>query len=141
MKRDLGDGLELDDDPGRVDVRAVHAFLTEHAYWALGRTLERQEELVQGADRVVGLYDGDRQIGFTRTVSDGNSIAYLADVYVLPEYRGRALGTELVRASVDEGPYANVCWVLHTEDAHGLYQKFGFGAPRPKLMERSPRSR
>jgi ribosomal protein S18 acetylase RimI-like enzyme len=141
VKQDLGDGIELDDDPARVDVAAVHAFLTEHAYWALGRSRERQQELVRDADRVVGLYDGERQIGFTRTVSDGNSIAYLADVYVLPAYRGRGLGTELVRASVDEGPYANVCWVLHTEDAHGLYEKFGFGKPRPKLLERPPRRR
>ena len=141
MKRDLGDGIELDDDPQRIDVAAVHAFLTEHAYWALGRSRERQKDLVRDADRVVGLYDGERQIGFTRTVSDGNSIAYLADVYVLPAYRGQGLGTELVRASVDEGPYANVCWVLHTEDAHGLYEKFGFENPRPKLLERPPRRR
>ena len=140
MKRDLGDGIEVDDDPQRVDVRAVHAFLTEHAYWALGRSLERQKQLVGQADRVVGLYEGDRQIGFTRTVTDGNSIAYLADVYVLPEYRGRGLGIELVRASVDEGPYANVCWVLHTEDAHSLYERFGFGPARPKLMERPRRT-
>jgi ribosomal protein S18 acetylase RimI-like enzyme len=139
VKRDLGDGFELDDDPQRVDVAAVHAFLTAHAYWALGRPRERQEELVRDADRVVGLYEGDRQIGFTRTVSDGNSIAYLADVYVLPEYRGRGLGIELVRASVDEGPYAKVCWVLHTEDAHALYAKFGFGVPRTKLLERPPK--
>jgi ribosomal protein S18 acetylase RimI-like enzyme len=141
VKRVLGNGFELDDDPRRVDVAAVHAFLTEHAYWALGRTLERQQELVSAAGRVVGLYHRDRQIGFTRTVSDGNSIAYLADVYVLPEYRRRGFGAELVRASVDEGPYADVCWVLHTEDAHGLYRRFGFGTPRPKLMELPPKAR
>jgi GNAT superfamily N-acetyltransferase len=94
---------------------------------------------VREASRVVGLYHEDRQIGFSRTVSDGASIAYLADVYVLPEWRGRGLGTELVRASVEEGPYARTRWVLHTLDAHPLYRTFGFGDPSQRLMERPAR--
>ena len=65
--------------------------------------------------------------------------SYLADVYVLEEHRGRGLGVELVRFSVDEGPLAATKWYLHTADAHGLYRKFGFGEPDERLMER-PRS-
>jgi ribosomal protein S18 acetylase RimI-like enzyme len=137
--RDLGDGYELDDDRDRVDVAAVHGFLSGRAYWALGRPRERQERLVLESSRVLGLYRDGEQVGFARAVSDGNSIAYLADVYVLPEHRGRGLGLELVREMVERGPFSHVRWILHTEDGHGLYAKLGFGPPGPKVMERPAR--
>jgi ribosomal protein S18 acetylase RimI-like enzyme len=137
-KRELPGGFELDDDPARVDLDAVYDFLSTEAYWAEGRSRETIERLIHEASRVVGLYHGDRQIGFARTVSDGASFAYLADVYVLPEYRGRGLGEELVREAVDSGPYADRRWLLHTEDAHALYEKLGFGPGGRKLMERTP---
>jgi GNAT superfamily N-acetyltransferase len=136
VNRDLGDGYELDDDRGRIDVAAVHAFLSEQAYWALGRPRERQERLVRESTRVLGLYRDGLQVGFARAVSDASSIAYLADVYVLSEHRGRGLGLELVREMVERGPLAHVRWILHTEDGHGLYAKAGFGPPGPKVMER-----
>ena len=126
MKRELPGGLELDDDPGRVDVDAVYAFLSTEAYWAKGRPRETVERLIREASRVVGLYEGERLIGFARTVSDDASFAYLADVYVLPEYRGRGLGVELVTEAVENGPYAKRRWLLHTQDAHSLYERFGF---------------
>jgi GNAT superfamily N-acetyltransferase len=137
MKRSLDGGYELDDDPARVDVDAVHAFLTQ-SYWAEGRSRETVERLVQGAQRVVGLYLEGRQIGFCRAVSDDASLTYLADVYVLPEHRGRGLGVELVREMIDNGPYARRRWLLHTRDAHELYRRFGFGLPNERLMERPP---
>jgi GNAT superfamily N-acetyltransferase len=137
-KRELKGGFELDDDPQRVDLDAVYDFLSTEAYWARGRSRELITRLIREASRVVGLYQGDRQIGFARTVSDGASFAYLADVYVLPEYRGRGLGIELVKEAVDRGPYADRRWLLHTEDAHALYEKLGFGPGGRKLMERSP---
>jgi ribosomal protein S18 acetylase RimI-like enzyme len=136
VKRSLPGGLELDDDPARVDVEQVHRFLTNESYWAKGRSRETVERLVREASRVVGLYDGDRQVGFSRTVSDGAVFAYLADVYVLPAYRGRGFGVELVRETVERGPYANLKWLLHTDDAHALYEKIGFGEPSERLMER-----
>jgi len=137
MKRQLEGGYELDDDPERVDVGAVHAFLT-HSYWAEGREYETVERLVREAQRVVGLYHDGRQVGFSRAVSDGTSVTYLADVYVLPEHRGRGLGVELVREMIDNGPYASRRWLLHTRDAHELYRRFGFGPPGERLMERPP---
>src|SRR6266851_2720644 len=106
------------------------------AYWALGRTRETQDRLIDEAQRVVGVYDGDRQIGFCRAVTDGNSFVYLADVYVLEEYRGRGLGEELVREMVEHGPYAHVRWLLHTTNMHALYRKLGFSEPDYKLLER-----
>jgi ribosomal protein S18 acetylase RimI-like enzyme len=136
MRRELPDGLELDDDPRRVDVGEVHRFLASEAYWALGRPRETVERLVREASRVVGLYAGERQVGFARAVTDGVSFVYLADVYVLPEFRGRGLGVELVREMVENGPYADRKWLLHTRDGHGLYRRFGFGPPSERVMER-----
>jgi GNAT superfamily N-acetyltransferase len=137
MNRPLEGGYELDDDPARIDVDAVHAFLTE-SYWAEGRSFETVERLVRGAQRVVGLYHDGRQVGFCRAVSDDASVTYLADVYVLPEHRGRGLGVELVREMIDNGPFAARRWLLHTRDAHDLYRHFGFGPPGERLMERPP---
>src|SRR5205085_4691118 len=97
MRRELHDGIELDDDPARVDVDAVHDFLSNHAYWAKGRDRETVEHTVRDASRVVGLYWDGRQVGFARAFTDGVAAVYLADVYVLPELRGRGLGVELVR--------------------------------------------
>ncbi len=136
MKRDLGDGYELDDDPARIDRDAVHAYLVR-SYWAEGRRRDVQDALLDNAARVVGLYREGRQIGFTRAVSDGHVQSYLADVYVLEEHRGRGLGVELVRFSVDEGPLAATKWYLHTRDAHGLYRKFGFREPSERVLERT----
>jgi GNAT superfamily N-acetyltransferase len=95
-----------------------------------------QDALIDGAARVVGLYREGEQIGFSRTVSDGHVQSYLADVYVLEEHRGRGLGVELVRFSVDEGPLAHTKWFLHTADAHELYRKFGFSEPGDRTLER-----
>ena len=136
--RTLDDGIELDDDPARVDVGAVHDFLANVSYWAEGRPRETVERLVHEADRIVGLYDGSRQIGFARAFTDGVALVYLADVYVLPEYRGRGLGVELVREMVEHGPYQDLKWILHTRDAHGLYSRFAFGEPSERVMERDP---
>lgn len=137
MKRGLDGGYELDDDPARVDVDAVHEFLTQ-SYWAEGRPRETVERLVRNAQRVVGLYHDGRQVGFCRAVSDDASVTYLADVYVLPEHRGRGLGVELVREMIENGPYVARRWLLHTVDAHELYRRFGFGPPGERLMERPP---
>jgi GNAT superfamily N-acetyltransferase len=134
--RKLDGGVELDDDRERIDAAEVHRFLSEESYWASGRPRETQDRLIREASRVVGLYDRDRQIGFCRAFTDGVSVAYLADVYVLPEYRGRGLGEELVREMVENGPYSSVKWILHTEDMHPLYRKLGFEDPNYKVLER-----
>jgi ribosomal protein S18 acetylase RimI-like enzyme len=136
MRRALPGGFELDDDPARIDVEAVHRYLSEESYWAAGRSRETVEQLMRQAARVVGLYQGGEQVGFARAVSDGVAVAYLADVYVLPAHRGQGLGLELVREMVERGPYASVRWLLHTTDAHGLYDQLGFGPPGERLMER-----
>ncbi len=136
MRRRLSGSLELDDDRDRVDADAVHRYLSEQSYWARGCSRETVTRTIREAARVVGLYDGARQIGFARVLSDGVKISHLCDVYVLPAYRGQGLGIELVREAVENGPHANLTWTLKTKDAHGLYERFGFRAPNEGIMER-----
>jgi GNAT superfamily N-acetyltransferase len=139
MQRALNDGYVLDDDRGRVDGAAVHAFITT-SYWAEGRSRELMDELIATAARVVGLYgpenEGGRQVGFARVVSDGHTVSYLADVYVLEEARGRGFGLAVVRFAVEEGGLAETKWILHTRDMQRLYAKLGFRAPGDRTMER-----
>jgi ribosomal protein S18 acetylase RimI-like enzyme len=77
-------------------------------------------------------------VGFGRVVSDGEVFAYLLDVYVRPEFRGRGLGVEIVREAVDRGPQRDLRWLLGTADANELYEKFGFGPVSSIMMERLP---
>jgi GNAT superfamily N-acetyltransferase len=148
VRRELDDGFELDDDRDRVDVGAVHLFISEQSYWGVGRPRELVERAIRGSTRVVGLYRGSEQVGFARAVSDEATVAYLADVYVLPAHRGRGLGLELVREIVDgrageagaggRAIPSEVRWLLHTADAQALYRKLGFSDAPPAypLMER-----
>ena len=137
MRRRLDDGYELDDDPARLDLEVIHAFLTD-SYWAEARTRATVERLVRHAARVVGLYREGEMVGFCRVESDEVTFAFLLDVFVLPDHRGRGLGVELVREAVELGPHADLPWHLGTRDAHGLYERFGFGPPDPdRQMRRS----
>lgn len=129
---------KFDDDPGRVDLDVVWQFLSERAYWGRWRTRQDVDLQVAGAWRVVGCYEepaGD-MVGFARAVSDGVGLAYLGDVFVLPEHRGRGLGRRLVDLMVEQGPGSGFRWLLHTADAHGLYAEFGFRPPDHMLLER-----
>ena len=130
--------VEFDDDPARIDREALWEFMRDHAYWGRWRGREVLERQLDASWRVVGVYHPSTQqmIGFARAVSDGQSLAYLADLYVLPEYRGAGLGVRLLRTMVDEGPGSHFRWMLHTKDAHGLYAKAGFRPPDETYLER-----
>ena len=140
MKKPLKDGYELDDDADRIDRDAVHRFISEESYWGFRRERTLMDGLIDRASRNVGLYaPGGSLAGYARSIDAPDAwLVYLADVFVLAEHRGRGLGIELIRFTVDEGPYAHRRWVLHTADAHGLYEKFGFG-PGERLLERKGR--
>jgi len=138
MRRGLPGGYELDDDVARIDIDAVHRYLSGESYWAAGRPREVVADLVRRATRVIGLYHATDQVGFARVHSDGHTLAYLADVYVLPEHRGDGRGVELVREAVEGSDLSRVRWLLHTKDAQTLYERFGFGPPSERVMERSP---
>jgi GNAT superfamily N-acetyltransferase len=125
LRRD--DGYEMSTDPARLDVGAVHHWLSTDAYWALGRSRETVERSVEGSLNF-GVYDGEgRQAGYARVVTDLATFAWLCDVYVGPAHRGRGLGTWLVTAVHDHlAPYRMRRVMLATGDAHGLYEKVGF---------------
>jgi len=137
------DVYELDDDPARVDRDALWAFLSEEAYWARWRTKADVDHQLTLAWRVVGVYSvvEGRMVGFARAVSDGVAFAYLADLYIASEVRGRGLAKELVRVMIEQGPGVSFRWALHAADAHGLYEPFGFTRPDQTYLERPARHR
>ena len=138
VPRPVGDGFEVDDDPGRLDLDVVWRYLSEESYWGRGRSREMVARSIERSFRVVGLYRGSAQVGFARVVSDGVTLAYLCDVFVLPAYQGAGLGKALVDEAVNGGGLGGVKWILHTEDAHDLYRRYGFSKPGPRTLERTP---
>lgn len=134
----LKDGYEISDDPARLDVEAIHDFLGE-AYWSPSVPIGVVRKAIEGSLNF-GLYvggDGGAQVGFTRVVTDRATFAWVCDVYVLPEHRGRGLSKWLM-ATVKAHPDLQGLrrWLLATRDAHGLYEQFGFVAAAPgALME------
>jgi GNAT superfamily N-acetyltransferase len=131
-------GYEYSADAERIDGQAAWEFLSQHAYWGRWRTRADFDRQLAGSWRVVGCYDADsgEMVGFARALSDGVGLAYLADVYVLPDHRGRGLGARLVEVMIEEGPGAGFRWMLHTADAHALYARFGFAEPASSVLER-----
>ena len=140
MKVDLPGGFELDDDRDRVDVDAVHRFLAHEAYWVRGRSRETIARLVRESTRVLAAYAPDGSLaGFARVMSDASNMAWLGDVFVLEEHRGRGIGTALVREAVEDPRFSDCFWYLGTRDAHGLYAKFGFARADPARTMIRPR--
>lgn len=129
---------ELSEASGRIDRDAVWQFMTEHAAWGRWRTRKMLDQQIDESWRVVGAFETatEAMVGFARAVSDGISLAYLADVYVLPDHRGHGLGAALVKLMIDDGPGAHFRWMLHTADAHRLYARFGFTEPNETYLER-----
>ena len=137
MRRELPGGYELDDDPERINVDVVHAYIHDESYWAAGRPRDQMEAALAGSARVLGLYAPDgSQAGFARVVSDNATFAYLADVFVLEEHRGRGLGVELVREALEREPWVHCSWHLKTADAHTLYERFGFMPSGDRALDR-----
>lgn len=119
------DEYTISTDPSRLDVGAIVDMLMR-AYWAQGRTPERIEKSIANS-LVFGIYEGNRQIGLARVVSDYATFAWLCDVYIQEDHRGKGLGKwlmETVHAHPDLHGLRR--WILATKDAHGLYQQFGW---------------
>lgn len=126
-------------DPSRLDIGLLHRFLSEEAYWSPGVPRRVVERSIQHSLNF-GLYGREGQVGFARAVTDYATFAWLADVFVLQEHRGRGLGKWLVETVVSH-PDLHVLrrWILATSDAHELYAGFGFrragGDPRFMVLE------
>jgi GNAT superfamily N-acetyltransferase len=116
---------EISIDPARLDLSAIHAFLTQ-TYWSLGIPLATVAKAVQNSV-CVGAYLGQEQVGFARAVTDRATFAYLADVYVLESHRGNGLSRRMMEAMTAHPELQGLRrMLLATRDAHGLYEKFGF---------------
>ena len=119
--------FEVSTDPERVDIDVVHDFLTR-SYWAQGIPMETVRRSIENSI-CFGIYHGRQQVGFARIISDRATFAYLADVFVLPDYRGRGLSRWLMECIVGHPDLQGLRrWMLATRDAHGLYARYGFTA-------------
>ena len=130
------DGITVTTDPSRLDLDVIHGFLAS-SYWAAGIPREVVERAVRHS-LCFGAFDGGRQVGFTRVITDFATHAYVSDVFVLPSHRGRGVGKRLMAAVVAHPHLQGLRrWTLFTRDAHGLYRQFGFTEARypERLME------
>lgn len=117
-------------DHARLQLDAIHKFLSEESYWATSRTFEQTEMAIKNS-LPFGVYKGENQIGFARIVTDYATFAYLGDVFILPEFRGKGLSKWLMEIIVNHPDLQGFRrWILATKDAHALYEKFGFAALR-----------
>jgi GNAT superfamily N-acetyltransferase len=124
-------------DQARLDIETIHGFLTG-SYWAQGVPREVVERSVRHS-MCFGAFEGDRQVGFARVITDRATFAYVADVFVLPTHRGRNIGKHLMACITSHPELQNLrLWALFTRDAHGLYRQYGFREARypDRLMER-----
>ncbi|TAH39864.1 MAG: N-acetyltransferase [Gammaproteobacteria bacterium] len=127
---------EITTDPARFDVQAIHAFLSS-SYWSPGVPRAVVERAIENS-LCFGVLLGNAQVGFGRVITDRATLAYLADVYVLEEHRGKGLSKRLLDAVVSHPELQGLRrMLLATRDAHTLYAKYGFtplAAPE-RMME------
>jgi len=132
------DGLLFSTDRGRLDIDAIHAFLSTESYWVPGIRREFVERAIE-TSLCFAIFDGARQLGFARVITDGAGFAWLADVFVVADARGRKLGERLVEFVLAHPDLQRIRrFMLATRDAHGLYAKYGFTplAHPERIMER-----
>jgi GNAT superfamily N-acetyltransferase len=133
------DKFVINTDGSRLDLGIIHRFLSEEAYWAKNRTLEQTKTAIENSI-CFGVYEGEQQIGFARVVTDKATFAYLGDVFILDEFRGRGLSKWLMETILSHPELQGFRrWILATRDAHGLYEQFGFSELKfpERWMERA----
>lgn len=129
--------FSISTDKSKLDINAIHDFLSTEAYWSLNIPKETVQTAI-GNSLCFGVYENNKQIGFARVISDFATIAYLGDVYVLEEYRGKGLSKWLMETIMSHPNVQGLRrWILLTGDAHGLYRQYGWTdiADASKWME------
>jgi GNAT superfamily N-acetyltransferase len=122
------DGFCISTEKAKLDLKAIHQFLSTQAYWSLNIPFSRVEKAAEHSLNF-GIYFNEKQVGYARIISDFASIAYLGDVYVLPAFRGKGLSKWLMQTIMAHPELQGLRrWVLLTGDAHGLYKQFGWTA-------------
>lgn len=124
----MDDQYKISADKSLLNVALIHQFLGQESYWAQNIPVETVQRSIDSS-LCFGIYQGDQQVGFARIISDQATFAYLADVFVLPEHRGKGLSKRLLE-TISNWPSLQGLrrWILVTRDAHTLYEQFGFTA-------------
>ena len=124
-------GYLISTDPAKLDIGVIHQYLSQQSYWAQNIPLEVVQRSIANSF-CFGVYYQEQQIGFARMITDKATFGYLADVFILPDYRGKGLSKWLM-ATIHAHPDLQGLrrWMLGTKDAHGLYKQFGW-APLPE---------
>jgi len=113
-------------DRNLLDLPLIHTFLSTQAYWSLNIPFATVKRSVENS-LCFGVYRGDRQVGFARVITDYATIAYLGDVFILPEHRGQGLSKRLIGEVMAHPDLQGLRrWILLTSDAHGLYLQYGW---------------
>ncbi|MFT9847747.1 GNAT family N-acetyltransferase [Aneurinibacillus sp. REN35] len=139
------DGFVISTDKRHLDTEMIWRFLAEESYWASGIPRELVATAIEHSILCYGIYEGDpsttaaKQVGFARVVSDFTRFSWLADVFVLPKYRGSGLSKWMLSLIVAHPKVKGTSFMLATNDAHGLYAQYGF-APLDKIENRMARS-
>ncbi|MGC4101341.1 GNAT family N-acetyltransferase [Ferruginibacter sp.] len=144
MNATLKDDFIISTDPSMIDINAVHDYLCNESYWAKDISLQLVQRAIAGSFcfAVFKKEDNDQlcQVGFARVITDKATFGYLADVFILPAYRGRGLSKWLMEEITTHPDLATLKgWMLSTRDAHGLYEQFGFNRVQSseRLMRRN----
>ncbi len=130
------EGYSISTDPAKLDIDVIHRYLSEESYWAAGIPYEVVKRSVDHSF-CFGVYHHDQQVGFARLVTDQATFAYLADVFILSQHRGKGLSKWLV-GTIHAHPELQGLrrWMLGTKDAHGLYKQFGWEQLPEELNQR-----
>lgn len=127
--------IKISTDKSKLDLSIIHDYLANQSYWAKGIPLEIVKKSIENSI-CFGIYESEKQIGFARVISDCATFAYLCDVFVLEEYRGKGVSKFLMKCILQNPDFQGLRrWSLATYDAHGLYEQFGF-----KLISRPDRA-
>ncbi len=127
------DQYTLDDDRSRIEMdRVIEGLRT--TYWARDRSIDLINRSWRNSILAFGLYKENELVGFARVISDLAIVAYLADVFIFPEHRGKGLGEWMCSTIMEHPDLTNVRWLLQTRDMHELYRKMGFTEPDNSVM-------
>ena len=119
------DGFTISTEKEKLDIDLIHSFLNR-TYWAEGISKETIRRSIEGS-LCFGVFENDKQVGFARMITDKATFAYLADVFIIEEYRGRGLSKWLMEVIMSHPDLQGLRrMILATKDAHGLYKQFGF---------------
>lgn len=128
------DNYTITTDKSRLDILAIHDFLSKHSGWSRNIPLEKVKLSIENSLNF-GLLHNENQIGFARVISDFSTIAYLGDIYILEQHRGKGLSKKLMEAVMSHPQLQGLRrWILLTSTANWLYEKYGFAKlPKPEI--------